>query len=298
MKPRSLRVESVRGPLFVQDGGRPGAMHHAVPEGGALVPEALAASNVAVGNAWSAAALEIFGSVTLRAENSPIDIALDGERHALAADETITIEPSRATRVRYLAIAGGIDVPQQLGGRGTLLTGAIGGLDGRALRRGDRLAALAPQRAGAPHERLASFDRVDAIRVVAGPDLARFAPHALEHFADATYVLSAASDRVGTRLEGASVPRLDADDGGSRPMVRGAIEVPSGGAPVVLGPDHPTTGGYSVLAVVIRADHGAFGARRPGDAVRFTCVSVSEARTLWREHAARWFDQTTLSAAL
>lgn len=292
----SLRVESVRGPLFVQDGGRPGAMHHAVPEGGALVPEALAASNLALGNAWSAAALEIFGGVTLRAENSPIEIALDGERRTLASDETITVEPSRASRVRYLALAGGIDVPVRLGGRGTLLTAALGGLDGRALRRGDRLVALDPSRVCAPHHDVASFDPRDAIRVVPGPDLARFAAHALEHFAQATYTLSAASDRVGTRLEGAPVPRLDADDGGSRPMVRGAIEVPSGGAPIVLGPDHPTTGGYPVLAVVIRADQGAFGARRPGDAVRFTCVTVDDARLFWREHAARWFDRATLSA--
>jgi allophanate hydrolase subunit 2 len=71
-------------------------------------------------------------------------------------------------------------------------------------------------------------------------------------------------------------------------MVRGALQVPSGAAPIVLGPDHPTTGGYPVLAVVIRADLGALLARRPGAAVRFQAVTVEEARRAWCAHRAAW----------
>jgi allophanate hydrolase subunit 2 len=80
------------------------------------------------------------------------------------------------------------------------------------------------------------------------------------------------------RLRGPALARLDDDRGASVPMVRGAIEVPASGEPIVLGPDHPTTGGYPVLAVVIRADQGALAARRPGAAVRFEAVTLEQAR--------------------
>jgi allophanate hydrolase subunit 2 len=107
------------------------------------------------------------------------------------------------------------------------------------------------------------------VRVVPGPDPERFDPAALPTLLDAVWTVLPASDRVGTRLAGPPIRRRDADDARSAPMVRGAIEVPAGGAPLVLGPDHPTTGGYPVLAVVLRADWGLVGACVPGSTVRF-----------------------------
>jgi allophanate hydrolase subunit 2 len=71
-------------------------------------------------------------------------------------------------------------------------------------------------------------------------------------------------------------------------MVRGAIQVTLSGEPIVLGPDHPTTGGYPLIAAVIRADQGRLCARRPGTPVRFSAVSVDEAREAWRQHVARF----------
>lgn len=72
------------------------------------------------------------------------------------------------------------------------------------------------------------------------------------------------------RLVGPALARADADDGISSPMLRGAIQVPSSGEPIVLGPDHPTMGGYPVLATVVASDFGSLMVRPPGSAVRFT----------------------------
>ena len=99
------------------------------------------------------------------------------------------------------------------------------------------------------------------------------------------FTVSPTSDRVGMRLRGPPLPQADTGSGLSGPMVRGAIQVPASGEPIVLGPDHPTLGGYPVLAVVIRADWGALASRRPGEAVRFVAVSVDEAREAWRRAA-------------
>jgi allophanate hydrolase subunit 2 len=117
------------------------------------------------------------------------------------------------------------------------------------------------------------------LRVVLGPDLDVFDRAAVDALMTATFVVDARSDRVGTRLTG---PRLDyaADStasgaggtpstGISAPMVRGAIQVPPSGEPIVLGPDHPTTGGYPVIATVVRGHLGSLGGRRAGARVQF-----------------------------
>jgi allophanate hydrolase subunit 2 len=112
-------------------------------------------------------------------------------------------------------------------------------------------------------------ERGTAIRVVKGPDLHRFDASALDLLLTSEFEVSTRSDRVGTRLVGPPLPRTDDDTGFSAPMVRGAIQVPLSGEAIVLGPDHPTTGGYPVLATVVRADFGALMARRAADRVRF-----------------------------
>jgi allophanate hydrolase subunit 2 len=123
------------------------------------------------------------------------------------------------------------------------------------------------------------------VRVVLGPDLARFGPDVQEVLLGSTFTVSPASDRVGMRLRGPALPQADTGSGLSSPMVRGALQVPSSGEPIVLGPDHPTIGGYPVVAVVIRADWGLLAARRPGMPVKFQAVGVDEARELWRRRA-------------
>ncbi|MCW5802652.1 MAG: hypothetical protein KIT31_09705, partial [Deltaproteobacteria bacterium] len=111
-----------------------------------------------------------------------------------------------------------------------------------------------------------------AIRILPGPDRDAFAPDALAQLAARPWRISTRSDRVGTRLEGGTVARVAGYREVTRPMVRGAIEVPSDGQPIVLGPEHPTTGGYPVLAVVAHDDLGALFAIPPNGAVRFQYV--------------------------
>jgi 5-oxoprolinase (ATP-hydrolysing) subunit C len=95
---------------------------------------------------------------------------------------------------------------------------------------------------------------------------------------------------VGMRLRGPHLPAIGQGLGLSMPMVRGAIQLPGGGQPIVLGPDHPTTGGYPLLGVVIRADLGLLFSLPAGRRIRFEPVPVETARSSWRAHAARFFD--------
>jgi biotin-dependent carboxylase-like uncharacterized protein len=271
----TLEIVRVLGLATVQDRGRPGRLFEGVPAGGPFVPELWARANLAAGNPPGAAAIEVFGGITIRAGDEPAFVASDeGTLAALAPRQELHLAPSPRHRVRYVAVRGGIDVPVVLGGRGTLLVARLGGFEGRALRAGDRLpvgSLSAPPSAttGLPPGWLD-----EPVRVVLGPDVARFEPSALAELVSGAFTVLPESDRVGTRLSGPRLARSDGDDARSMPMVDGAIEVPASGAPIVLGPDHPTTGGYPVIAVIVRADVGRFAARPIGAPVRFRAVTA------------------------
>lgn len=265
-----ITVVAVSGLATVQDGGRPGHMHEGVPPGGALVPELLARANAAVGNEEHAAGLEVFGAITLSGTATTLVASDDSVPVQLAAREPWRLLCAGA-RVRYVAVRGGIDVPKVFGGRGTLLAAGLGGHEGRALRQGDELRVGAPGSSHRPPLRSAP-DLDAAIRVVPGPDLDLFEAGALDILLGSEFRVDARSDRTGIRLTGPRLQRVGDDLGASCPMVRGAIQVPPSGDPIVLGPDHPTTGGYPVLAAVVVACLGALGARPVGAAVRFVAV--------------------------
>ncbi len=262
----TLRIERAVGLVTIQDLGRPGRMHEALAPGGALVPELLVAANRAARNPDGAPALEVLGKLIVRADVDLV-VATDAPRMLRAGDElSVTSEPRR---VAYLALRGGITAPLVLGGRATQLSAGIGA----ALRAGDWLssAALAIRDADPaiwPPDDAAGHA---TIAVIAGPDQSAFAGGLAALMAQ-PFRISPTSDRIGTRLEGAKIPRLGHVTEQSRPMVRGAIEVPGDGNPIVLGPEHPTTGGYPVVAVIAHADLGRFFAIRLGGQVRFTPV--------------------------
>jgi allophanate hydrolase subunit 2 len=269
----SLVVVRALGLVTVQDGGRPGHMHEGLAPGGALVRSALVAANRAMGNADFAPAIEVLGRLVVRAE-APIEVATDRTpRQLLAGELAIESEPSRAT---YLAIRGGVAAPLVLGSASAHLAAELG----------TRLAASTRiESAGhAPREVTVAASMASgvapangAIRVLPGPDAHAFAPDALAALVSAPYRISPASDRVGTRLAGPFVARSSAPDR-SRPTVRGAIEVPRDGQPIVLGPEHPTTGGYPIVGVICSADLDRFFAIRIGGEVVFEVGHAATSR--------------------
>ena len=275
----AAQVRVVRGGLaWVQDGGRPGRMAQGVPPGGPLAPTLLARANVAVGNSPDAPAIELLSAIEVAWEGDAASIAEglaatdDGAPFALREPQNVAPRPG--WRVGYLAVAGGFDVPVVLGGRGTLLVAGIGGHHGRSLRAGDRLPVGRQERAPgvdvAPAVPLPPLpDLAAPVPLRWGPDVHRFDARAREQLLTAAYRTTASFDRTGLRLAGPAVPRLDGDGGRSAPMVAGAVQVTAAGEVIVLGPDHPTTGGYPVVAVLPRVGAERLFARPAGALVRF-----------------------------
>lgn len=257
----SVFVVRAMGMVSIQDLGRRGHMHEGLAPGGALVPELLIAANRLARNPDGAAGVEVIGQLVVRAERE-LTVATETGARVLHPGEELSVA-SGARRATYLALHGGIAAPVVLGGRGVQLSAKLGAL----VRSGEHLVtggAVTPTET----EPLHPVD-VEHIRLVPGPDLEAFEANALEILCSAPYKISPTSDRVGTRLEGPLLPRRREWVERSRPMVRGAIEVPGDGKPIVLGPEHPTTGGYPVIAVVAHANLGALFAHRVGATINF-----------------------------
>lgn len=267
-------ITILKAPPFatVQDRGRSGHRSIAVPPSGAMDPEALDRANQMVGNAPGTAGIEWgIGGGRLRLSDA-LDAALAGaDAIARREGDELIVEGFRSGAWAYLAVAGGVEVPEVLGSRSTYLPARFGGMDGRLLRAGDVLRTGAAPRGGA-RMAIASApvgEAGAAFRVLPGPDLAFVGKAIWGDFLEAEWIVSRAASRAGYRLEGPSLPVEAAPELPSVPVCPGTVQLPPGGQPIVLMPDGPTVGGYPRIAVLLSSELGRFAQRRPGEPVRF-----------------------------
>lgn len=264
----------------VQDQGRAGHAHLGVPAAGALDGPALRLANRLVGNDRAAAGLEITVSgCRVRLQRASI-VAVTGAACAVRvngrsvdsgvpvpvpAGGVLDIGPARAGVRAYLAVAGGIDVPPVLGSRST---DTLSGLGPEPLRDGDRLPVGQPAGPAAPVWFTVPPEPRTTLRMILGPRDDWFTDEALTTLTAATWTVSTRSNRVAARLEGPKLTRRNTAELPSEGLVLGAVQVPSGGEPLVFLADHPTTGGYPVIGVVHPDDLPVLAQSRPGTTLR------------------------------
>jgi antagonist of KipI len=298
----------------VQDLGRPAQQRAAVPAGGAMDRLACRAANLLVGNAEAAAVLEttLIGPTIRFDEETLIALAggdlgatIDGNpvpnwHPVLVAMGAVLrfAQPQLGCRA-YIAIAGGIDVPLVFESRSTYLRASFGGLEGRALRAGDSLHSLPPgPTARAMIAQLtASGTRVarwslgatvrphysdkPVVRILEGAHTGLLAADALARLTEGSFRISASSDRMGYRLDGVSLELSAPTELLSEGVAFGTVQLPPGGAPIVLMADRQTTGGYPRIAEVASVDLPLIAQLKPGDTVRFRFISLGEAQRLY-----------------
>ena len=292
----------------VQDRGRYGYQRYGVPVSGAMDVFALRVANLLVGNDEDAAALEMtvlgprirfLTSVSIAVTGGDLDPYVDDEplpmwRSAVAPEGSVlTFQGARDGVRSYLAVSGGIDVPIVMGSRSTYLKGAIGGLEGRALRAADVLRTM-PAEADAelvdralPHGFVVpAYGHQHEIRVVLGPQDKAFTADGIATFLGSEYSVSINSDRMGYRLEGPSIEHASRADLVSDGTPLGAVQVPGDGSPIILLADRGTTGGYTKIATVISADVDRLAQAMPSDTVRFKSVTVEEGQSISRRSEA------------
>lgn len=273
--------------VTVQDRGRPGSAHLGVPRAGWLDPSAATLANRLVGNPEDAAVLEVAGGgLRLRQDGAGRWVAVTGAACAVIVDGVIRdhgrpvwvpdggelfLGPALTGVRSYLAVAGGVDVAPVLGSRSTDTLAWVGP---------PLVQAGAELPVGSAHGSPATADvAVPApsgpLRVVPGPRVDWFAGEAFATLCSGAYAVTAASNRVGLRLDGPRLARGRTDELPSEGLVLGAVQVSPDGLPVVFLADHPTTGGYPVIGVVAHDDLGRCAQLRPGDPVRFARIRTA-----------------------
>jgi antagonist of KipI len=314
----------------IQDLGRPGHARHGVSAAGAADALSLRIANRLAGNPDDAAGLEmtLLGG-TFRFETgtrialagADMEATLDGRPIPpwaacdVGPGQLLVCGAARGGMRSCLAVHGGIAVEPVLGSRSTHMPSRLGGLEGRALRKNDRLpigafpdgpvrgakdgaaaGATLPEPRRLDDAALAALPRPVAppgtatLRLTDGVHADRFASEARQRLFDATYKVSPTSNRMGLRLEGPGIAPLQDGEIISEGMPLGAVQIPSGGDPIILFVDHQTTGGYPVIGCVISADLPRIAQLRPRDAVRFEPIAMAAARALLLEQEA-WLDR-------
>jgi allophanate hydrolase len=299
--PTELEIVSPGAFASIQDGGRRGFRRIGVPWAGVLDRRLMRIANALVGRAEDAPVIECFdGGLQLAARGGAVKLAVAGDaeleiegtdgRRQLAPWRSVTLADGEALRIRKMsggriaAVAiGGLALPPMLGSASTYARAGLGGVDGRALAVGLRLALhdadpwssdrVLPQ-APAPDTR--------PIRLVPGPQADHFSAAALDALVGGDYRVTTEADRMGIRLEGARLEHTTAVEIVSDATVPGSIQVPGAGQPIVLLADAQTAGGYPKIATVITADLGRLAALRPGQSLRFAAVGAAEGARIAR----------------
>lgn len=313
----SAMVNVVSGGLSttVQDLGRTGRYAIGMPPSGAMDQFSFRVANLLVGNPEGAAALEAtYIGPTLEFTDERVVAVTGGDAAVTLNGEPIPMWSSTriasgdvlefgmiATGARpYIAVSGGIDVPEYLGSRSTYTLIGLGGHEGRTLTDGDVLplgeGARGAAAATVPSDLVPHFSSDIDVRAVVGLCSYRLTEGALESFLGTPWRITKDADRVGYRLRGGTLDFVEREQpfgAGSDPAnvvdlgyPLGSIQVPGGDEPIVLLGDAVTGGGYVTIATVISVDRDLFGQAKTGDIVRFRDVGIEEALAARADRAA------------
>ncbi len=301
----SLEIIEVNGLATIQDSGRIGWRKFGVPTSGPMDAFAFHAANKLVGNDSNCAAIEIgLGDIALRALHDCV-IAVAGIGYSVSiyvwnfplwssyyvrAGWTIRLNKLDSGMWAYIAISGGVQTQPVLDSVSTNLRGNFGGLDGRQLQVDDVLKSGNSPRSlnelaarTFPQEAHPAYSDNPTVDVIMGPHDKYFTDESIATFLSQEYSVSATSDRIGYRLEGAALKYRNKSELISEGMTMGAIQVPSNGQPIVMMADSPTTGGYPKIGTVVSADLPLLAQCVPGKSkIRFRETTVAKAQKKYR----------------
>ena len=307
-----LRIDKGGLQTTVQDLGRRGVLQYGVIASGVMDPYSYRAANILVGNRGDEAALEITLIGPCITFLSDCLIAITGADLSPSINDVPVgiwrpVYVKKGSRLAfgknvsgcraYLAVSGGIDVPEVMGSCSTYLRASIGGFKGRGLQKGDIIPIGRETRFKKPDARLmkdSSFAQASwrvsgnhipvyssepIVRVTEGRQADWFNSSSLQAFYNQHFEVTANSDRMGYRLNG---PHLKLDNPAemlSEAVSFGSVQVPPDGQPIVLMADRQTVGGYPKIAQIATVDLPRVGQLKPGDTVRFRQVPLEEAQS-------------------
>jgi biotin-dependent carboxylase-like uncharacterized protein len=303
----------------VQDQGRSGHYNVGIPQSGSMDQYSADLGNALVGNTPKEAVLECTylgpalttdRDAVVAITGAPVDVKVNGDsrpqwsRLQLKAGDEVSFGVIQGGTRYYIAVQGGMDVPEVLGSRSTYSLGAIGGFEGRKLAAGDVVPVGSPLNDGKlpdgdtiPDEFRPVYAKEQTVRIVLGLYDHRLTDQGLDNLLNGEWKLTPVADRMGLRYSGPGVKWKEREQpfgAGSDPSnivdagyAVGSVQIPGGTQPIILHRDAVSGGGYAMVGTVISADMDLVARAAPGTATRFEAVSQEEALVARKELAER-----------
>ena len=284
-----------------QDLGRENLYHIGIPFSGAMDKRNFLIANKLVGNDYNLPVIEFaYQGPQLKYFGDKINISITGDvkfilkkkkdvidgicykTFTLENEDEIDILSTNKSVYGYLAISGEVDVKYQWSSCSTNTKANIGANDGKKLELNQKI-NISKINENLNHKSLKYINtKIENIRVLKGTNFDYFSQKGKDTFFEKEFVVSKLSDRMGMRLEGPKIENVVDTNIKSEGLIKGVIQVPADGNPIIMLSDHGTIGGYPKIGVVISADYDKLVQLTPGSKVKFKEVNLSSAETFFK----------------
>ena len=285
-----------------QDLGRPNLYHMGIPFSGAMDTRNYLIANFLVGNKINTPTLEFaYQGPLLKLNGENICFAISGDvifniirkdftieegkcyqNYFLGEGDQIDIISTNKTVYGYLAIKNGFDVNLFWNSCSTNTKAKIGPNNGEKINKGDIIPLLKPNTSISRKKIEYINTKIEQIRVIQGTNYNYFSDEGKKNFFSKTFTISKLTDRMGMRLAGPKIENIVHTNIKSEGLIKGVIQVPADGNPIIMLSDHGTIGGYPKIGAVISADYDKLVQLTPGSKIKFKEVNLFEAENLYK----------------
>ena len=284
-----------------QDKGRANLYHLGIPFSGAMDNRNYLLANKLVGNNLTNPVLEFaLQGPLLKYSGEKINFAITGdvsfkikskegeiegncyETYEINDGDEVDLLSTNKSVYGYLSISGKFDVDYQWGSCSTNTKSNIGANEGKKLQ-ADQIINISEINNNLGKKRVNYINsKIEKIRVIKGTNFDYFSKTAISNFFEKEFKVSKLSDRMGMRLEGMTLENIKSSNIKSEGLIKGAIQVPGDGNPIIMLSDHGTIGGYPKIGVIISADYDRLVQIPPGSNIKFQQIELSDAETLFK----------------
>ena len=284
-----------------QDDGRYNLHHFGIPVSGAIDKRNYKLANSILGNKTNVPVFEFaYQGPLLKYNGNNINIVITGDvifklkkkdktidgicyvSYSLENGDEIDIISTNKSVYGYLAVSGEIHLEYQWGSCSVNTKANIGSNNGEKLKNGQKIFISKINFNKSEKKLNYTNTKIEKLRVLKGTNFDYFSEEGKKIFLEKEFTVSKLSDRMGMRLEGSKIENIIDTNIKSEGLVKGAIQVPADGNPIIMLSDHGTIGGYPKIGVIISADFDKLAQLVPGSKVKFQEVELSDAETLFK----------------
>jgi len=284
-----------------QDLGRNNFYHIGLPFSGAMDKRNYLIANKLVGNQHNEAVIEFaYQGPLLKIEEGNINFAISGDvkfnikkddklfngqcykTYFLSKNDEIDIISTNKSVYGYFAVSGGFELNKNFGSFSTTVRANVGSNNGNKLSKNEKFLIKDIKNKNISKNIEYINSKVEYIRILKGTNFDYFSDDSINDLTSKKFLVSKLSDRMGMRLQGSKIKNMKETNIRSEGLVKGVIQVPADGDPIIMLSDHGTIGGYPKIAVVISADYDKLIQTPPGNTVKFKLIELKEAENLYR----------------